>query len=51
MNKKSYDVKTVEKKLKEFSRIRKQLEIFENILSEYKTLNGLEWPRMASNDL
>ena len=32
-----YDIKTVEKKLKEFSRVRKHLEIFGNILSEYNT--------------
>ena len=32
-----YDIKTVEKKLKEFSRVRKHLEIFENIFLKYNT--------------
>ena len=32
-----YDIKTVEKKLKEFLKVKKHLEIFENILSEYNT--------------
>ena len=32
-----YDIKTVEKKLKELTRVKKHLEIFENILSEYNT--------------